>query len=193
LMYEDVDENGIINSNDMQRVGNYQPNYTFGWNNTMSFHNFDFSFTIDGQQGGKVVWAAARAFTLNRYDDNVIEESGLGRWKSDGDHGNGLSHRAGTNNLGANIVSSTRYLYSASFIRIRNIALGYTLPKSWCSHIGIQSLRMSVNVQNLATFDNYPGYSVETNYNGNSAINNGVDFGGYPISRTVTFGLNVNF
>lgn len=193
LMYEDVDENDIINSNDMQRVGNYQPNYTFGWNNTMSFHNFDFSFTIDGQQGGKVVWAAARAFTLNRYDDNVIEESGLGRWKSDGDHGNGLSHRAGTNNLGANIVSSTRYLYSASFIRIRNIALGYTLPKSWCSHIGIQSLRMSVNVQNLTTFDNYPGYSVETNYNGNSAINNGVDFGGYPISRTVTFGLNVNF
>lgn len=52
---------------------------------------------------------------------------------------------------------------------------------------------ISANVQNLWTFDKYPGYSVEANYEGNSATNNGVDFGGYPISRTFTFGLNFNF
>ena len=50
-----------------------------------------------------------------------------------------------------------------------------------------------MNVQNLWTFDSYPGYSVEANYKGNSATNNGVDFGGYPISRVITFGVNLNF
>ena len=86
-----------------------------------------------------------------------------------------------------------RYLYDADFLRIRNVSLGYTLPKKFCKIIGIENMRISANVQNLWTFDKYPGYSVEANYEGNSATNNGVDFGGYPISRTFTFGLNFNF
>lgn len=193
IMYEDVNDDHVINTDDMVHVGNYQPKYTFGWNNTLSYRNFDFSCTIDGQKGGKIVWAAARAFTLNRFDDNVIKTSGLGRWLSPENPGNGYSHKAGTNNLGSNIISSTRYLYSSSFIRIRNVTFGYSLPKSLCTNMGIQGLRLSVNANNLMTFDNYPGYSVEANYNGNSSINNGVDFGSYPIARTITFGLNVNF
>jgi hypothetical protein len=59
--------------------------------------------------------------------------------------------------------------------------------------VGLQRLRLSVNIQNLWTFDSYPGYSVEANYNGNSATNNGVDFGSYPISRVMTFGINATF
>lgn len=193
LMYEDVNKDGVINISDFQRVGNYQPNFTYGWNNTFSYKNFDLAVTIDGQVGGKVIYAAARAFTLNRYDDNVLSESGNGRWRSATDTGNGKSNKAGTNNLGADIQASTRYLYDADFLRITNIALGYNFPKTICSKIGLTGLRVSANVQNLWTFDNYPGYSVENNYEGNSSTNNGVDFGGYPISRVITFGLNVNF
>lgn len=182
-----------IDVNDYQLVGNYQPDFTFGWNNTFIYKDFDLAVTIDGQCGGNVIYAAARAFSLNRYDDNVLAESGLGRWKSSTDPGNGRSHKAGTNNLGSNIGPSTRYLYDADFLRIRNVSLGYTLPKKFCKIIGIENMRISANVQNLWTFDKYPGYSVEANYEGNSATNNGVDFGGYPISRTFTFGLNFNF
>ena len=91
------------------------------------------------------------------------------------------------------MLEATRYLYDADFLRIRNVSLGYTLPKKFCKIIGIENMRISANVQNLWTFDKYPGYSVEANYEGNSATNNGVDFGGYPISRTFTFGLNFNF
>ncbi len=193
LIFEDYNNDGTIDVNDYQLVGNYQPNFTFGWNNNFKYKDFDLAVNIDGQSGGKVIYAAARAFTLNRYDDNVLKESGLGRWKSASDPGNGKSHKAGTNNLGSNIGPSTRYLYDASFLRIRNVSLGYTLPKKFCKKMMIESLRVSANIQNLWSFDSYPGYSVEANYEGNSAINNGVDFGGYPIARTFTFGLNFNF
>ena len=193
LMFEDYDGNGSVNNNDMQLVGNYQPKFTYGWNNVFAYKNFDLAVTIDGQYGGNVIYAAARAFTLNRYDDNVLAESGLGRWKSASDPGNGKSHKAGTNNLGSNIDASTRYLYDASYLRIRNLALGYTLPKRICQKIGMEGVRFSANFQNLWTFDKYPGYTVEANYSGNSATNNGVDFGGYPLNRTMTFGVNINF
>ena len=193
LIFEDYKKDGTIDVNDYQLVGNYQPDFTFGWNNTFKYKDLDLAITIDGQCGGNVIYAAARAFSLNRYDDNVLAESGLGRWISPTNTGNGTSHKAGTNNLGSNIGPSTRYLYDADFLRIRNISLGYTLPKKFCKTIGIEGLRISANVQNLWTFDKYPGYSVEANYEGNSATNNGVDFGGYPISRTFTFGLNFNF
>ena len=193
LMFEDYDGNGTVNNNDMQLVGNYQPKFTYGWNNTFAYKNVDLAVTIDGQYGGNVIYAAARAFTLNRYDDNVLAESGLGRWKSAADPGNGKSHKAGTNNLGSNIGANTRYLYDASYLRIRNVSLGYTLPKRVCQKIGMEAVRFSANFQNLWTFDKYPGYTVEANYSGNSATNNGVDFGGYPLNRTMTFGVNINF
>lgn len=193
LMYEDYKKDGVIDVNDYQLVGNYQPDFTFGWSNTFTYKGVDLSVTIDGQSGGNVIFAAARAFSLNRYDDNVLAESGLGRWKSPTDTGNGFSHKAGTNNLGSNIGPSTRYLYDADFLRIRNVSIGYTLPKKICKKIGLEGLRISANAQNLCTFDKYPGYSVEANYEGNSATNNGIDFGGYPVSSTFTFGLNFNF
>lgn len=193
LIFENVNGDKVIDTNDYQCVGNYQPDFTYGWTNKLGYKNFDLAVTIDGQVGGKVIYAAARAFTLNRYDDNVLAESGLNRWRSAEQPGNGFSHKAGTNNLGANISPSTRYLYNADFLRIRNIALGYTMPRKLCSKIGVESVRFSMNVQNLWTFDSYPGYSVEANYKGNSATNNGVDFGGYPISRVITFGVNLNF
>ena len=193
LIFEDVNGDKVIDTNDYQCVGNYQPDFTYGWTNKLGYKNFDLAVTIDGQVGGKVIYAAARAFTLNRYDDNVLAESGLNRWRSAEQPGNGFSHKAGTNNLGANISPSTRYLYNADFLRIRNMALGYTMPRKLCSKIGVESVRFSMNVQNLWTFDSYPGYSVEANYRGNSATNNGVDFGGYPISRVITFGVNLNF
>lgn len=173
-------------------MGNYQPDFTYGWTNRLGYKNFDLAITIDGQAGGKVIYAAARAYSLNLWD-NVLAESGLGRWHSAEQPGNGTSHKAGTNNLGSNIQPSTRYLYDADFLRIRNIALGYTLPAKACEAVGLQRLRLSVNIQNLWTFDSYPGYSVEANYNGNSATNNGVDFGSYPISRVMTFGINATF
>ena len=193
LMYEDYNKDEIIDVNDYQLVGNYQPDFIFGWNNTFVYKDFDLSVNIDGQVGGNVIYAAALAFSLNRYDDNVLKEFGLGRWKSTDNPGNGKSNKAGTNNLGSNITPSTRYLYDADFLRIRNLSLGYTLHKKFCKVIGIEGLRISANVQNLWTFDRYPGYSVQTNYKGNSATNNGVDYGGYPTARTFTFGLNFNF
>ncbi len=193
LIYEDYNGDGTIDVNDYQLVGNYQPDFTFAWNNTFRYKGFDLTLDIDGQVGGKVIYAAARAFTLNRYDDNVLKESGLGRWRSASNPGNGKSQVAGSNNMSSDIIASTRYLYSASFLRIRNLALGYSLPTKICRKIGMEGLRISVNVQNLWTFDSYPGYSVEVNYEGNSATNNGVDFGGYPLARTITFGLNFNF
>ncbi|MDR0429230.1 MAG: TonB-dependent receptor [Tannerellaceae bacterium] len=193
LMYEDYSKDGKIDNDDFQFVGNYQPDFTFGLTNSFEYKNFDLNFTIDGQVGGKIIFAAARAFTLNRYDDNVLTESGLGRWRSEDSPGNGTSHKAGSNNLGSNINASNRYLYSSDYLRLRNLGIGYLFPKNISRKFGFEMLRLSLNAQNLYTFDKYPGYSVESNYSGNSATNNGVDFGSYPLSRTITFGINIGF
>ena len=72
LIFEDYKKDGTIDVNDYQLVGNYQPDFTFGWTNTFKYKDLDLAVTIDGQCGGNVIYAAARAFSLNRYDDLLL-------------------------------------------------------------------------------------------------------------------------
>ena len=119
--------------------------------------------------------------------------SALGRWKSESEPGSGYYHKAGTKALGSNIQASDRYLYDASFLRIRNLTFGYNIPAAVTKKYGIQNLRFFLVAQNLYTFTKYPGYNPEANKYGDNAIRNGVDEGSYPLARNFSLGINVSF
>lgn len=183
---------GKITADDLSLVGNYQPDFTFGITNSFTYNNFEFRLLLDGSYGNEVVNALERPISLARSLENS-SKGVLNRWKSESDPGDGYTHKAGTSNLGNNVNGNTRYLYDGSFLRIRNIYLGYTLSNEFARKLGLTSCRLFGTVENLHTFTEYTGYNPEANYSGDSSTNNGVDQGTYPLARTYSIGLNLTF
>ncbi|MDR0575748.1 MAG: TonB-dependent receptor [Tannerella sp.] len=197
LRFEDVagpngsGPDGVITAEDYTCVGNYQPKFVYGMGNTFSYRHFEFSILTDGVYGNKLIYALERPVSLARVDDNS-SKGVLNRWKSESDPGNGRYHRAG-NPVGPNVGPNTRYLYDAGFFRIRQLYLAYNLSQRYYKTLGLSSCRVFVSAENLKTFTEYPGYNPEANFQGDNAINNGVDQGSYPLARNVSFGLNITF
>lgn len=184
---------GVLNSFDQVCVGNYQPDFTFGFSNTFTYKNFDLNIMLDGQVGGKVYRGNELALSLSRWLENGSKES-TGRWRSEADPGNGRYHRAGTKNLSSDIKTSTRYLYDADFLRIANVTLGYTLPDRIAKKLAMQKARIFVTGQNLHIFSAIGGFNnPQASTTGDLSTNNGVDNGAYPLARNISFGLNFTF
>lgn len=192
LRFEDVNEDKKITTDDMKRVGNYQPDFVFGIGNKFTYKNFDLNILLDGTYGGEIIFALGRPISLGRDLENA-HSTALDRWRSESDHGSGLFPKAGTRNLGSNIGSNTRFLYDSSFLRIRNITLGYTISEKTIKKLGLQGARFYLASQNLYTFTEFPGYNPEGNYTGDSATVNGVDQGSYPLARNFSLGMNISF
>jgi TonB-linked SusC/RagA family outer membrane protein len=192
LMFEDLDGDGKITPADMKHVGNYQPDFTYGMTNTLSFKGFDLSVVLQGSQGGEIVNAFERAITVFRGIDNSAGVA-RNRWRSEQQPGDGKTPIAGSRNLGTNVSPNTRYLYSGSFLRIRNVMLSYTIPAAVAKVAFLQNARVFITGQNLFTFSKYSGFNPETNLYGDNAVQNGVDFGSYPVSRNLSAGMNLTF
>jgi TonB-linked SusC/RagA family outer membrane protein len=188
---------GIVNSWDMKYMGNNMPKFNYGFTSRMSYKNFDLSFVLDGQAGGLVYWQAY-AYALNRHMENTIAYYSRDRWRGDRttgemySQGDGKSAVAGGNTTIA-LAAADRYLFKSDYLKIRNIALGYTLPRFFANKIGLKSLRVNVNAQNLWSFDEFPGYSIEAGGMGGSSSTGGTAAGQYPVPRTITFGANISF
>ena len=198
LRYDDVSgpagiPDGKIDANDMTYIGNAQPSFVFGLTNSLQYKNFDLNILLDGSYGGYIINQFERAISLNRQLENVIASVAENRWKSADEPGDGKTPRAGSLFLSTNITTNTRYIYETSFLRVRNISIGYLLPKSVLQKIRVQSLRVFITVTNLHTFTNYPGWNPEGNTNGDNATSNGYDMGAYPISRNSSVGISLGF
>lgn len=191
LRFKDANNDGVINTDDMVYVGNNMPKFNAGWTNQFAYKNFDLSFVFDFQYGGLVYWGFGYASGLNRHMENAFSVYSRNRWRSPSDTGDGISQKAGSSNVMLALMSQTRYLFKSDYIKLRNLSLGYNLPKTACSKIGMKGLRLSLNAQNLFSIDEYPGYSVEAGGMGGST--GGSDGGNYPAVRTFTFGFNVDF
>jgi TonB-linked SusC/RagA family outer membrane protein len=198
LRYRDVSgPNGVpdgrITADDQTRVGNYQPDFVFGLGNTFAYKNFDVNILLDGSYGSEVYRSQELPLSLSRWLENGSRES-LGRWRSETNPGNGRYHKAGTTNLSSDIAASTRYLYDGSFLRIRNVSFGYTLPNGVLQKLHFQRLRLYVTGQNLYNFTKAAGFrNPQANGAGDNATNNGVETGTYPLARNISFGLNLTF
>ena len=198
LRYADVSgpdnvPDGKIDANDMTLIGNAQPDFVFGLTNSLQYKNFDLNIILDGSYGGYIVNQFERAISLNRHLENMTRESAENRWQSEENPGDGQTPRAGSKYLSTNITTNSRYVYQTNFLRIRNVSLGYTIPRSIVQKMKVQSLRVFFTVTNLHTFTNYPGWNPEGNTNGDNGTSNGYDLGAYPVSRNSSFGISLSF
>ncbi|SNC61524.1 TonB-linked outer membrane protein, SusC/RagA family [Hymenobacter gelipurpurascens] len=184
IRFKDINGDGVITDLDRKFIGNPNPNFSFGLTNTLNFKNFDLSFFIQGVQGNDV-------YNLNRY----ITESALysttngttrilNRWT-----GPGTSNdipRAINGDPNNNLRVSTHYIEDGSYVRLKNLTFGYTLPKTVMSRISATQIRVYFTAQNLATLTKYTGYDPEVSASG-------VDLGIYPQARVFMGGLNIGF
>ncbi len=191
--FKDVDGNGQIDANDRTVIGNYLPDYTWGLNNRFSFRNVDLSFFIQGVEGAEVLNLTRRHLgngeaATNSYVDWVD------RWQSPEQPGNGRIPRADRmgDNHGQNNRPSSYQVEDASYIRLRNVSVGYTLPKHALGS-RVSSLRFYATATNLFTISDYLGYNPEVNNQSQYPQVQGEDYGAYPLNRNFTFGINVAF
>jgi TonB-linked SusC/RagA family outer membrane protein len=180
--------------NDAQRVvvGNALPKWTAGLNNSFSYKGFDLNVLFNGVFGNKLnFYGAGRYASANgRFEDNQTVNQ-LDAWTPQNTNTNVPQARLFYNN-GAQ--ASSRFIEDGSFIRLRNVTLGYNLPKKVLSNIKLNSVRVYVTGQNLLTFTKYSGWDPEVNSDDfSSNIGLGYDFYSTPQAKTILFGLNVGF
>lgn len=184
VIFVDFDKNGEINDKDKTMIGKGTPDWTFGLNFNASWKNIDFSMLLSGAVGQEIMDVTRR---LDCYYVNLPAEF-MNRW-----HGEGTSNtmpRFSWTNNNDNWRISDLYVHNGSYVRIKNIQLGYTLPTYLTQKVFIQKLRFYVAAENLLTMTSYKGLDPELNGDERS---NGIDRGYYPQARTFTVGLNLNF
>ena len=133
-----------------------------------------------------------------RYIDNMEgnvngTRLALDRWYSADQTGNGTVNRANRKQTGYNGRTSTWHIEDGSYLRLQNVAVGYTLPAIWTNKFYVQKLRVYFSANNLVTWTNYSGYNPEVSLRSGSALTQGEDYGTYPLAKTYMFGLNVTF
>ena len=175
--YVDVNGDGKVTADDRVILGNANPKFTWGFNNTLRWKNLDFTFNIEGKHGQQIFNATHR-YLAEAWGNNLrywgSEDAPRPVWA----YGTKSHTRA-----------SRLHVEDASFVRIRNLSLGYTFQNLF----GIGRLRVYASATNPFTFTKYSGYNPEVSNHGGSAVIAGEDFGNYPVSRSYILGINVSF
>ncbi|TDE06991.1 SusC/RagA family TonB-linked outer membrane protein [Flavobacterium sandaracinum] len=183
LRFVDVNGDGIIDPNDRTNIGDPIPNATMGFNLQMNYKNFDFAVYTFASVGNDMV----RNYERNLTDVNRLNYV-LDRWTGEGSTN---SNPRVTTSASGNSTFSSYFVEDASYLRIQNMQLGYSLDPTFSEKVGITKLRLYAGVNNLYTFTKYRGFDPSAS-NG-SPIGGGIDYGFYPIPRTYLLGLNINF
>ncbi len=183
--FVDVNGNGILEKDaDRAIVGNYQPDFYYGFGLNLGYKGFDLAANLQGVYGNEILNLERRYLLNMEGSSNMMKES-LQRFP----YGKlNKATRKSTGNNGS--CTSTFHIEDGSYLRLQNLSLGYTLPKAWLSRAGIKNLRVYVQGTNLFTWTKYTGYNPEVNKRSDDALRPGEDYCSYPLSRTVTFGLN---
>ena len=188
--FKDVDGDGVIDlAKDREIVGNYLPKFTYGFATSFEYKGIDLNVAMQGVYGNQILNLSRRYFANKEGNMNNMISS-LDRWKSESDPGSGQDVRANRAAKGSNGTTSTWHVEDGSYLRIRNIALGYTLPADFAKKLALNKVRIYVAMQNPFTFTKYTGYNPEVT-NRSDAITNGEDYGVYPTAKTTSIGINI--
>lgn len=219
LLFKDLNGDGIINSEDRDYLGSGLPKYTFGWNNTFTYKRWSLSVFMYGSVGNKVFnWQRRQMDEPSLLSGSVTNKftrvSNYAKWAyRDGNPGNQdvwnvyvvpgadpSETRIDNNHGNYNSRVSDRYVEDADYLRIKNIVLSYSFPRSICKKLMLQSLKLSGNVQNLYTFTGYTGYDPEVgsqngqySMSGQGMLMYGVDTGRVPAPHSFIFTLEATF
>ncbi len=194
IVYRDVDGNGSITPDDRTIIGHAAPKFIYGMTNNLSFMNFDLNIFIQGVQGNEI-FNATKMDLEGMFDSKNQSVNVLDRWQQIGDVTDvPRANSAGDGNLD-NIHNSSRFVEDGSFLRIKSVTLAYNFPGTWLQKVKMQNLSIYATAQNLLTFTKYTGFDPEVNAYGVNSLGTefGVDYGTYPQTRQVVFGLNVTF
>ncbi|AWG23305.1 SusC/RagA family TonB-linked outer membrane protein [Flavobacterium faecale] len=191
VKYKDLNGDGVINDNDKTFIGSAFPKYTYGINLDMTYKQFDFTAFFQGSQGNKIFNSTDRWLEADLASNS--NTNALNRWTGEGTSNS--VPRATFDNSGNNAQISSRFVKDGSYLRLKNVQIGYTLPDSILDKIAISKLRLYVSGQNLLTFTKYDGLDPEVGVDNtqNSPLDIGIDRGRYPSVRTISLGLDVNF
>jgi TonB-dependent starch-binding outer membrane protein SusC len=174
-----------VTSIDKHNLGSSQPDFTYGFSNTVSFKGFDLSFLLQGSYGNKL---------FNQFEQ-LLEKPTLAL-----NAAGVLADRWTATNTGGTIPRATnspvpqvidRYVEDASYLRLKNLTIGFNLPKELLSKIHVKQFRIYVGAQNLFTITHYTGYDPEANYFDGDNTKQGIDFGVYPAVKTYLVGVNL--
>ena len=187
VKYKDMDGDGVITTDDRTVIGNGQPDWYGGITNTFRFGNVDFSFMLQFCYGNDV-YNATRMFSTQSRDErsNMLAEV-ADRWTE-----THTSNRVPSAQGYIKDELYSRFIEDGSYIRMKNVTLGYTLPVKWTKKVYINRLRVYGTAQNLFCLTKYSGYDPEVSIL-NSPLMPGLDWGAYPKSRVFTFGVEVQF
>jgi len=200
VRYRDINGDGKIDASDNTYLGSATPRFTYGASLNLAYGGFDFKILLYGVQGAEAINAAA--FNLSKSSNfaglwtNFYADR-MDRWTPSNPTSNQprVTSNDTNNGGGYNDKFSSRYVEDASYLRARNMELGYSLPKDFLGRYKVNGLRVFASVDNVFTITKYRGLDPEissTGYYGNP-LAFGVDFGNYPQPRTYRLGLNVQF
>ena len=207
-IFKDINNDGVINEQDRDYIGNPAPDFTFGIGNTFTYKGFDLNVLLTGSYGNEVVNYQRRFLENPRANTNLLRSAlgyaELALINPDGPNdyrniqivgGDRYMPRIAASSASStsNFRYSDRFLEDGSYLRIQNISLGYNFPRDLVSKFGINSLKVYTNLQNVYTFTKYSGYDPEVGSINQNVLLSGIDNGRYPSPRIYTLGINVNF
>jgi TonB-dependent starch-binding outer membrane protein SusC len=186
----DVTGDGIIDGSDNTIIGNPNPDFIWGMTNNFEYKGFDLSIQVNGVQGGERIMVLMEPImaknsgaqnTVHMYYDNY--------WRPDRTDG---TYAAPTRKSWDGTSTRGSLVFKGTYVNIQNVSFGYTLPKSLLQKFNLNQVRVYTSIQNALLITKYPGYNPEVNYQGNSALSQGMDNGSYPMTRIVSFGINIS-
>ena len=203
----DVDNNGQplaiqeINFDDYVKIGDPNPDFTYSISNNFSYKNWDASFLFTGQKGGDIFWVDSWQLTGLQKSTNVLTSSFENSWVAPLTYQNGsylydsnlgvinnVNHPGAMIDTGKRAISSDRNIYDGSFLRLKNINIGYNFDFSKG-----RNMRVYISGQNLIVWTDYPGYDPEVRTYTKNPQKRGVDFGTYPGTKSLLIGLKLNY
>lgn len=190
---KDQNGDGLIDEKDRVKIGKGVPDFTYGLTQNLTYKNFDLSLTLQGVQGRDLIQGNVRQFWSLGGGNNVTREFYKNTW--DPTQPNVETRWPHLNASGFNPANqlTDRQVYDGSFLRVRNLTIGYTLPESVLNRLRLKAARLYVTGQNLFTFSKYAGYDPEASINTGSLITPGLDQSSYPGIRIFTGGLSISF
>ena len=190
-LFSDLNGDGVITTDDQQIIGDPNPDFTLGLNNTLSLGNLDLNIFFQGSFGGDIM--NLTNVQLFNGDSNGTTDL-LDSWTA-----TNTDTEIPRARLRGKQISS-RFVEDGTYLRLRNVSLGYTIPADITDKWNVSSVRLAISAQNLFTITGYSGLDPEVNYFGSGGGNasssntvNGFDFGNYPMIQSINFSLNLKF
>lgn len=207
FIFEDKNKDGKIDEQDRDFIGNPDPKFILGLNNYLAYKGFDLNIFLNAVYGNKIYNQLRKDFTNPMNNSGMLKETtGIAQIEtidpsgSDQDianvrvsNPNASIQRITVSDANDNSRMSNRFIEDGSYLRLKNISLGYTFPQKLLKKYQIENLRLYVNIQNLFTWTKYSGYDPEIGSYNQNVLLKGIDYARYPSQRIYTFGLNFMF